>query len=94
MRGHRLFCLLQPCLTGRMFYAGLVRLDLVFQIPLPGRGHAAAIHPQKPQAVAFARRPGTFAVVTNCVTGQPSARLSAPAGRHFYGHGAFSRDGD
>ena len=70
------------------------RLDLVFQIPLPGRGHAAAIHPQKPQAVAFARRPGTFAVVTNCVTGQPSARLSAPAGRHFYGHGAFSRDGD
>lgn len=35
-------------------------LDVLFQIPLPARGHAAAAHPTKPQAVAFARHPGTF----------------------------------
>ena len=70
------------------------QLDLLFQIPLPGRGHAAAAHPKRPQAVAFARRPGTFALVIDCATGRPTATLCAPTGRHFYGHGAFSRDGN
>ncbi len=64
-----------------------------FELPLPARGHAAAAHPTRPEAVAFARRPGTFAVVLDCVTGTERARLRAPAGRHFYGHGAFSADG-
>ena len=67
--------------------------EVLFQIPLPGRGHAAAAHPERPEAVAFARRPGTFAIVLDCAEGTPKATLSAPAGRHFYGHGAFSRDG-
>lgn len=67
--------------------------NVTFQIPLPARGHAAAAHPTRPLAVAFARRPGTFAVVIDCITGQPTATLNAPAGRHFYGHGAFSQDG-
>ncbi len=66
---------------------------ITFQIPLPGRGHAAATHPTRPEAVAFARRPGVFAMVINCVNGTQSAALNAPRGRHFYGHGAFSRDG-
>jgi len=44
--------------------------------------------------VAFARRPGTFAVVINCMTGAIKAELQAPEGRHFYGHGAFSLAGD
>jgi hypothetical protein len=69
-------------------------LKTVFQIPLPTRGHAAAAHPLRPEAVAFARRPGTFAVVIDCVAGQAKARLSAPEGRHFYGHGTFSKNGD
>lgn len=68
-------------------------LDLVFQIALPARGHAAAAHPTKPIAVTFARRPGTFAIVINCVDGQRIAVLDAPSGRHFYGHGVFSQDG-
>jgi hypothetical protein len=68
-------------------------LNITFQLPLPARGHAAAAHPLKPEAVAFARRPGTFAIVIDCVTGVQKATLSAPAGRHFYGHGAFSADG-
>ena len=68
-------------------------LDVLFQIPLPDRGHAAAAHPSRPEAVAFARRPGTFAIVIDCSTGVSKARLTAPTGRHFYGHGAFSEDG-
>ena len=67
--------------------------DGLFQIPLPARGHAAAAHPTRPLAVAFARRPGRFAQVIDCTTGQPTATLNAPSGRHFYGHGVFSQDG-
>lgn len=68
-------------------------LDVRFELPLPARGHAAAAHPSRPEAVAFARRPGTFALVIDCVTGRQKAMLSAPKGRHFYGHGVFSADG-
>lgn len=67
--------------------------DEVFRLPLPGRGHAAAAHPSRPEAVAFARRPGAFAFVVDCADGRQVARLDAPGGRHFYGHGAFSADG-
>lgn len=65
----------------------------VFAVALPARGHAAAAHPVRPEAVAFARRPGRFALVVECRAGRIMARLAAPAGRHFYGHGAFSADG-
>ncbi|MFW2544240.1 DUF1513 domain-containing protein [Primorskyibacter sp. 2E107] len=65
----------------------------LFRIPLPARGHAAAAHPTAPEAVAFARRPGTFAVVIDCVGGTVAHHLEAPEGRHFYGHGAFIEDG-
>ena len=65
----------------------------LFTLPLPARGHAAAAHPFKAQAVAFARRPGTFAIVVDCATGAQMAQLTAPEGRHFYGHGTFSADG-
>ena len=68
--------------------------EITFELPLPARGHAAAAHPTLAQAVAFARRPGRFALVIDCVTGRELARLAAPAGRHFYGHGTFSADGD
>ena len=66
----------------------------VFRIALPDRGHAAAAHPTAPEAVAFARRPGTFALVIDCVSGDLKHRLHAPEGRHFYGHGAFIANGD
>ncbi|MEM9212205.1 MAG: DUF1513 domain-containing protein [Pseudomonadota bacterium] len=68
--------------------------DLTFEITLPARGHAAAAHPRLAHAVAFARRPGTYAVVVDCAQGRQIARLEAPMGRHFYGHGVFSADGD
>lgn len=66
----------------------------LFRIPLPARGHAAAAHPTRPEAVAFARRPGTYAVVIDCATGAVVSPLTAPKGRQFNGHGAFSMDGD
>ncbi|WP_167647658.1 DUF1513 domain-containing protein [Mameliella alba] len=67
--------------------------QITFACPLPDRGHAAAAHPEQPLAVGFARRPGRFAVVLDCVTGNEIARFDALEGRHFYGHGAFSPDG-
>lgn len=65
----------------------------LFQIALPGRGHAAAAHPTRAEAVAFARRPGTFALVIDCATGETRHRLTPPEGVQFNGHGAFSADG-
>lgn len=67
--------------------------DSLFALPLPSRGHAAAAHPLRPLAVAFARRPGTFAVVIDCANGVETARLTPPDGRQFNGHGVFSGDG-
>ena len=51
-----------------------------FRLPLPDRGHAAAAHPERPEAVAFARRPGTFAVVIDCAEGREIAQLHTPRG--------------
>ncbi len=67
--------------------------EVKFTLPLPDRGHAAAAHPHQAQAVAFARRPGTYAMVIDCETGTEIARLSALENHHFFGHGAFSHDG-
>lgn len=68
--------------------------EVTFRVPLPDRGHAAAAHPTRPEAVAFARRPGTFALVLDCVSGGVLSRLDAPAGHHFMGHGVFAEGGD
>ncbi len=65
-----------------------------FRVPLPARGHAAAGHPHKPLAVAFARRPGTYALVIDCADGHVLHHLALPEGRRFNGHGAFSAAGD
>lgn len=83
--------------TGAGDYAlcGLsARGDIVFSHKLPSRGHAAAAHPRRAEAVAFARRPGRFGIVLDCATGDITHRLTPPPGRHFYGHGAYSADGE
>jgi hypothetical protein len=43
--------------------------------------------------VAFARRPGHFALVIDCVSGAVLHRLAPPRGQQFNGHGAYSADG-
>jgi hypothetical protein len=60
-----------------------------FRIPLPARGHAGAGHPTEALAVAFARRPGTYALAIDCARGMVRQRFAPPEGRHFNGHGAF-----
>lgn len=67
--------------------------EVLYEVPLPARGHATVVRPYGPEAVVVARRPGRFAVVFDRRDGTVSALLTAPEGRHFYGHGAFSADG-
>lgn len=64
-----------------------------FRVPLAARGHAGAGHPRRAEAVAFARRPGTFALVINCITGRAMYDLAPPEGRQFNGHGVFAEAG-
>ncbi|WP_371155162.1 DUF1513 domain-containing protein [Jannaschia sp. 2305UL9-9] len=75
---------------GTFVLCGLTHAGTIaFRIPLPSRGHAAAAHPVRAEAVAFARRPGRFAFVIDCATGAVLRQLTPPDGHHFYGHGAF-----
>ena len=60
---------------------------------LPDRGHGFASHPQAGWLVAFARRPGNFAVALDRNNAREPVVFHTPADRHFYGHGAFSADG-
>ncbi|RED18769.1 DUF1513 domain-containing protein [Pontivivens insulae] len=69
-------------------------LRVAFEHPIPARGHSGAAHPWRAEAVLFARRPGRFALVLDCARGDALHRLEPPDGSHFYGHGAFSADGD
>ncbi len=64
-----------------------------FRVPLPARGHAGAGHPGRAEAVAFARRPGAFALVIDCASGDVIRRLTPPTGRQFNGHGVFLDEG-
>ena len=66
---------------------------IVRELPLSDRGHDIALHPATGRIVAFARRPGTFAVAFDALGTTEPQIFTAHTGRHFYGHGAFSRDG-
>jgi uncharacterized protein len=67
--------------------------DVLFQLPLPDRGHAVTLRPGSDNAVVFARRPGSFAVVFDFAVGTSRMELHAGEDRHFFGHGVFSADG-
>ena len=79
---------------GRFFTSGF-RADgqTVFDLQLPGRGHAISFRPGTAQCVVYARRPGRFAVVLDAAEGSALHRIDAAPGRHFYGHGSYSADG-
>ena len=68
--------------------------EVVTQIELPGRGHAVIFDRDSKRAVAFARRPGNFALVFDVAGLAPMQTILAPDGRHFYGHGVFSPKGN
>ena len=63
------------------------------EISLPARGHGIAVSKAGKCFAAFARRPGTFAIIAWPFSGQPMQTIVAAPGRHFYGHGCFSKDG-
>lgn len=65
---------------------------LISTLDLPDRGHDVTRCPVTGRLVAFARRPGTFAVVLS-PGGEGLATITSSEGRHFYGHGVFSADG-
>lgn len=60
-------------------------------VPLDFRAHGAARHGRK--LVVFPRRPGDRFAVIDLSSFGVLAVQKAPDGRHFYGHGAFTRDG-
>lgn len=66
--------------------------DALFDIPLPARGHGVCLNAAHTLAAVFARRPGTFVWIINPDSGQVVAKVNAPEGRHFYGHGVFTPD--
>ncbi|WP_417667770.1 DUF1513 domain-containing protein [Roseibium sp.] len=63
------------------------------RVTLPGRGHGIAVSPDKTRIMAFARRPGTFALLIDPYQRSEPRILTSIADRHFYGHGCFSADG-
>lgn len=66
---------------------------VVREIPLQGRGHDFAYHHHSGVVVAFARRPGRFAIAFNSRNISPPVLFAPPEDRHFYGHGTISPDG-
>jgi uncharacterized protein len=69
------------------------RGEIVSTVSLPDRGHDVAYDPVRRRAVVFARRPRTFAIVFDPVSGETLQTLTSIEGRHFFGHGFFSPDG-
>jgi hypothetical protein len=67
--------------------------QILARVFLPGRGHGIAVSPDGTRFVAFARRPGTFAVVVRPFEEAEPQVLTSDPGRHYYGHGCFSADG-
>ena len=70
-----------------------VHHGLLHRVTLPGRGHDLAFHAPTGTIVAFARRPGNFAIAFNKDARIRPTLFTTPPGRHFYGHGVFSADG-
>lgn len=62
-------------------------------VALPGRGHDICVSPVGRTCVAFARRPGNFAVAFTPDRHTPPIVFTTPDDRHFFGHGVFSADG-
>lgn len=64
-----------------------------YSFALPQRGHSFARHPHGSAVIAFARRPGSYALVFDPRDGRLLERIAAADDRNFCGHGAFSADG-
>lgn len=65
--------------------------QILARIPTQLRAHGLAEN--HAHIVVFPRRPGSRFAVIDKTSLQITATLTAPQDRHFYGHGAFTRDG-
>ena len=63
-------------------------------LPIPARAHALTLHPSGRLAVCHDRRPGRRMYVVDLDGQELSKILEASHDRHFFGHGAFSSEGD
>lgn len=63
------------------------------EIPISARCHDIAIDHKARRGVVFARRPGFFALAFDADGNREPELFAPPPGRHFYGHGVFSKDG-
>jgi len=80
--------------VGRYFVSGFdARGTLLFDIPLPARGHDLSLHPMLNHLIIVARRPGMFLLVLDSNNGAILHHVESPPDRHFYGHSVFSADG-
>lgn len=70
-----------------------IQIGDIASVELPARGHDMTINYVRQEAVAFARRPGDFAVVLSYGDKRQPLWIKSGTARHFYGHGVFSRDG-
>ncbi|NYT30508.1 DUF1513 domain-containing protein [Rhizobium sp. WYCCWR 11128] len=69
------------------------RGEIVDQMALPARAHGMAFSASTGKTVAFARRPGTYAMIFDPWNKSEPIVINSREDRHFYGHGAFSPDG-
>ncbi|WP_425348894.1 DUF1513 domain-containing protein [Pararhizobium antarcticum] len=76
---------------------GIATLDdrggIIERVPLPARAHGMTFSPASGLGVAFARRPGTYALIFSPRRAVSPIVITARPERHFYGHGCFSADG-
>ncbi len=66
----------------------------MFKHPVPERAHSVSLAPDAKQVVFYARRPGRLAWQIDLREKRLVRTLHAERGRHFYGHGCFSPDGE
>lgn len=67
--------------------------EIIERTLLPARAHGMAFSSESRRAVAFARRPGTYAMIFSTDGAAEPVVIAAAEGRHFFGHGCFSDDG-
>lgn len=66
---------------------------ILYEQPLPGRGHDIGLRPNHVDVAAVERRPGLYGLILDRHTGNVRAKLHCPENRRFYGHAVYSHDG-
>ncbi|WP_408015634.1 DUF1513 domain-containing protein [Rhizobium alarense] len=66
---------------------------IIDRVGLPARSHGMAYSAETGHTVAFARRPGTFALIFDTRGRTAPQVIHCGEDRHFFGHGCFSPDG-